>query len=37
MTYSIDCSKIQKELLYEPLYNDFDVQLEELVKIYGKN
>ena len=35
--YSIDCSKIQKELLYEPLYNDFDVQLEELVKIYGEN
>tara|TARA_B110000908_G_C10251879_1_gene452622 strand:+ start:1984 stop:2931 length:948 start_codon:yes stop_codon:yes gene_type:complete len=33
--YSIDCSKIQEELLYEPLYTDFDEQLKELVKIYA--
>ena len=32
--YSIDCSKIQEELLYEPLYTDFDEQLKELVKEY---
>ena len=34
--YSIDCSKIQEELLYEPLYTDFDEQLKELVKEYVK-
>ena len=33
--YSIDCTKIQEELLYEPLYTDFDEQLKELVKIYA--
>ena len=33
--YSIDCSKIQEELLYEPLYTDFDEQLKELVKEYA--
>tara|TARA_R110000824_G_scaffold31867_6_gene103378 strand:- start:23856 stop:24803 length:948 start_codon:yes stop_codon:yes gene_type:complete len=33
--YSINCSKIQEELLYEPLYTDFDEQLKELVKIYA--
>jgi len=33
--YSINCNKIKEQLLYEPLYNDFDEQLEELVKIYG--
>jgi dTDP-glucose 4,6-dehydratase len=32
--YSIDCSKIQEELLYEPIYTDFDEQLKELVKEY---
>jgi len=32
--YSINCSKIQEELLYEPLYTDFDEQLNELVKEY---
>ena len=35
LRYSIDCSKIQEELLYEPLYTDFDEQLKELVKIYA--
>ena len=35
--YSIDCEKIRKELAYEPLYNDFDDQLVELVEIYSKN
>ena len=35
--YSIDCSKIQEELFFEPLYTDFDSQLEELVKIYAQN
>ena len=34
--YSINCNKIKKDLLYEPLYNDFDEQLKELVKIYGE-
>lgn len=34
LRYSIDCSKIQEELLYEPLYTDFDEQLKELVKEY---
>jgi dTDP-glucose 4,6-dehydratase len=34
--YSVDSSKIQEELLYEPLYTDFDKQLEELVKIYAE-
>lgn len=34
--YSIDSSKIQEELLFEPLYTDFDKQLEELVKIYAE-
>jgi len=33
--YSINSSKIENELLYEPLYKDFDEQLIELVKIYG--
>ena len=33
--YSINCNKIKEDLLYEPLYNDFDEQLAELVKIYG--
>ena len=32
--YSIDCSKIQEELFFEPLYTDFDSQLEQLVKEY---
>ena len=32
--YSINSSKIENELLYEPLYKDFDEQLIELVKIY---
>ena len=35
--YSIDSSKIQEELFFEPLYTDFDSQLEELVKIYAQN
>jgi len=34
--YSIDSSKIEEELLFEPLYTDFDKQLEELVKIYAE-
>lgn len=34
--YSIDSSKIKEELLFEPLYTDFDEQLEELVKIYAE-
>ena len=33
--YSIDCDKIRDELLYEPMYLDFDEQLQELVKEYG--
>lgn len=33
--YSIDFAKIQEEILYEPLYTDFDDQLKELVEIYG--
>lgn len=33
--YSIDFEKIQDELLFEPLYTDFDKQLEKLVEIYG--
>jgi len=33
--YSIDSSKIQEELFFEPLYTDFDSQLEQLVKEYG--
>lgn len=33
--YSIDCNKIRDELLYEPMYLDFDEQLQELVKEYG--
>tara|TARA_B100001093_G_C26709434_1_gene962735 strand:- start:25 stop:972 length:948 start_codon:yes stop_codon:yes gene_type:complete len=33
--YSIDCDKIRDELLYEPMYLDFDQQLQELVKEYG--
>jgi dTDP-glucose 4,6-dehydratase len=33
--YSIDSTKIRDELLFEPLYNDFDDQLKELVKNYG--
>ena len=33
--YSIDSTKIRDELLYEPLYNDFDNQLKELVNYYG--
>jgi dTDP-glucose 4,6-dehydratase len=32
--YSIDFSKIQNELFYEPLYNDFDHQLKKLVELY---
>jgi dTDP-glucose 4,6-dehydratase len=32
--YSIDFSKIQNELFYEPLYNDFDYQLKKLVELY---
>ena len=32
--YSIDFSKIQNELFYEPLYNDFDHQLEKLIELY---
>jgi dTDP-glucose 4,6-dehydratase len=32
--YSIDFSKIQEELFYEPLYKDFDQQLEKLVEEY---
>jgi dTDP-glucose 4,6-dehydratase len=32
--YSINFDKIQKELFYEPLYNDFDNQMEELVEFY---
>jgi dTDP-glucose 4,6-dehydratase len=35
--YSINCEKIRKELFYEPLFNDFDDQLVELVEIYGNN
>jgi dTDP-glucose 4,6-dehydratase len=35
--YSIDCEKIKNELLYEPLYTDFDEQLTKLVEIYSKN
>jgi dTDP-glucose 4,6-dehydratase len=34
--YSIDSEKIRKELFFEPLYNDFENQLEELVKIYAE-
>jgi dTDP-glucose 4,6-dehydratase len=34
--YSIDSEKIQKELFFEPLYNDFEDQLEKLVKIYAE-
>ena len=33
--YSIDSTKIKDELCFEPLYNDFDDQLKELVKNYG--
>jgi len=33
--YSIDSTKIKDELCFEPVYNDFDNQLEELVKNYG--
>jgi len=33
--YSIDSSKIQNELCFEPLYMDFDDQLEKLVKEYA--
>ena len=33
--YSINSSKIENELAYEPLYKDFDEQLIELVNIYG--
>tara|TARA_R110002153_G_scaffold53177_3_gene148524 strand:- start:2239 stop:3186 length:948 start_codon:yes stop_codon:yes gene_type:complete len=33
--YSIDCNKIRDELLYEPMYLDFDEQLVQLVKEYG--
>ena len=33
--YSIDCNKIRDELLYEPMYLDFDKQLVQLVKEYG--
>jgi dTDP-glucose 4,6-dehydratase len=33
--YSIDSTKIQDELFFEPLYKDFDNQLEQLVKEYG--
>ena len=32
--YSIDCTKIREELLYEPLYTDFDEQLKLLVDCY---
>jgi len=32
--YSIDFSKIQNELFYEPLYNDFDYQLKKLIELY---
>ena len=32
--YSINCDKIKRDLLYETVYNDFDEQLKELVKIY---
>ena len=34
--YSIDSEKIQKELFFEPLYNDFEDQLKKLVKIYAE-
>ena len=34
--YSINSEKIRNELAFETLYNDFDDQLEELVKIYGE-
>lgn len=34
--YSIDSGKIRKELFFEPLYNDFDEQLKDLVKIYAE-
>jgi dTDP-glucose 4,6-dehydratase len=33
--YSIDCNKIRDELFYEPMYLDFNKQLEQLVKEYG--
>ena len=33
--YSIDSSKIQNELCFEPLYMDFDNQLEKLIKEYA--
>jgi dTDP-glucose 4,6-dehydratase len=33
--YSIDSSKIQNELCFEPLYMDFDDQLEKLIKEYA--
>ena len=33
--YSIDCNKIRDELLYEPMYLDFDEQLQSLIKEYG--
>lgn len=33
--YSIDCNKIRDELFYEPMYLDFDEQLQKLVKEYG--
>ena len=32
--YSIDFSKIQKELFYEPLYKDFEDQLEKIIESY---
>jgi dTDP-glucose 4,6-dehydratase len=33
--YSIDSGKIQNELCFEPLYMDFDNQLEKLIKEYA--
>lgn len=34
--YSINSDKIQKELLFEPIYNNFDNELKEIVKIYAE-
>ncbi len=37
LRYSINSAKLTKEMSWEPLYNDFDNQLKELVEIYAEN